>query len=420
MDASKFRKLLFILLASPFFNACSPAKTSSSVFPDSQGSSSACSKQASENRFIVQWEDGSFSVESDQSADQFRNHFVEKNLTLIKHVDRDVRIETQIDATLQTQSSDGLNWGPSLIQAPALWSQGIEGAGIIIGVVDGMVDTTHQQLRPNILVNSLEIPNNGIDDDGNGFVDDYMGIQVNSETNNPEKNRHGSHVSGIIAADSSQGPVQGVAPKAKIIPAQFIANDGGGSIGDAIIGMNYVVGRGAKIINLSWGAGPCVEIPALKAALQQISDQGVLIVTAAGNGDQFGVGINMDSNPTYPSAYNFANQLNIAATTFDDYMISFSNFGSRTVHLAAPGVNIYSTTPGNRVEPMSGTSMSAPMTSGSAALIWSAFPKATANQVKQALMRSVDIIPGRQIEVMSRGRINVLKAYGELKKLTGQ
>ena len=119
-----------------------------------------------------------------------------------------------------------------------------------------------------------------------------MGVQINSEINDPAKNRHGSHVSGTIAADPTQGPVEGVAPKAKIVPAQFIANNGGGSIGDAIAGMNYVVRRGAKIVNLSWGAGPCEEIPTLKAALQQVSDQGVLIVTAAGNGDDFGVGIN--------------------------------------------------------------------------------------------------------------------------------
>ena len=146
----------------------------------------------------------------------------------------------------------------------------------------------------------------------------------------------------------------------------------------------------------------------------------MLIVTAAGNGDNHGVGLNVDVIPTYPSAYNFLNQLNVAATTFDDYLISFSNYGVRTVHVGAPGVNIFSTVPGNKVESMSGTSMAAPMTSGAAALIWSALPKATASQVKQALIKSVDIVPGRQIEVLSRGRINVSKAYNELKRSMSQ
>ncbi len=419
MDAIRLKlaAISFLILV-----GCSQSKTTSSVFEDTQSKATACSQQTSANRFIVQWEDGHFSVEKDSSAESFRNGFVTENLSLIKHVDRDVKIEmqpVQSDA-ISNEASGGLNWGPELIEAQALWNQNIHGQGIIVGVIDGMVDVTHDQLRSNILVNTGEIPNNGIDDDGNGFIDDYMGVQINSQLNDPSKNIHGSHVAGIIAADPSAGPVEGVAYKAKIIPAQFIANDGSGDIGDAIIGMNYAVSRGAKIINLSWGGGPCTEIPSLKSALKQISDQGVLIVTAAGNGDNHGVGLNVDVIPTYPSAYNFLNQLNVAATTFDDYLISFSNYGVRTVHVGAPGVNIFSTVPGNKVESMSGTSMAAPMTSGAAALIWSALPKATASQVKQALIKSVDIVPGRQIEVLSRGRINVSKAYNELKRSMSQ
>lgn len=424
MDAVIFRKNLFVVLLSLVGYGCSPSKTASSVFPDNAGgASAACSQQASENRFIVHWEDGSFTVENDQNADHFRKGFVEKNLNLIKHVDRDVhiKIRTRSNEDVQTQAADSVNWGQSLIQAETLWARGIKGEGVIVGVVDGMVDTSHQQLQPNILVNTREIPNNGIDDDGNGFIDDYMGVQVNSGTNNPAINIHGSHVAGIIAAidDSTKGPVVGVAPKSKIVPAQFIGNDEGGSIGDAIVAMKYVVSRGAKIINLSWGGGPCVEIPSLKAALQQISDVGVLVVTAAGNGDSYSVGVNMDIYPAYPSAYNFANQINVAATTIDDYMISFSNYGARTVHVAAPGVSIYSTIPGNLVRSLSGTSMAAPMVSGAAALIWGAFPTATASQVKQALLRSVDVVPGRNLEVSSRGRINVVKAYNELNRILG-
>jgi subtilisin family serine protease len=417
MDALFVRKMILTLSLAAFANGCSQGKTAASVFPDNPAATSACSKQASENRFIVQWENGSFSVETDQNADQFRKSFVEKNLHLIKHVDRDVTIFS--DVQTEATAAGELNWGPHLLEAPALWSQGIQGEGVIVGVVDGMVDVSHQQLHSNIFINTKEIPNNGIDDDNNGFIDDYMGVQINDEVNDPKVNEHGSHVSGIIAADSEFGPVEGVAPKAKILPAQFISNNQGGLIGDAIIAMNYAVDNGAKILNLSWGAGPCVEIPTLKAALKQVSDKGVLIITAAGNGDDYGIGINMDVNPTYPSAYNFLNQINVAATTIDDYMISFSNYGSRTVHVAAPGVTIYSTVPGNKVKAMSGTSMAAPMTSGAAALIWSAFPTATTAQVKQAIMKSVDVVPGRQIEVISRGRINVVKAYTELKKSTG-
>lgn len=422
MDANVLKKSFIVFAISILGFGCSPTKTSSSVFPANDPNALSCPQQSiSETRFIVHWENGTFSVESDESPDHFRNGFVEKNLARIKHVDRDVRIQLKAKSTddVLEPASEGLNWGQGLIQAQALWNQGISGNGIIVGVVDGMVDVTHQQLQPNILVNSNEIPGNGIDDDGNGFIDDYMGIQVNKEANDPSKNFHGSHVSGVIVADPTKGTVTGVAPKAKLVPAQFIGNDQGGSIGDAIVAMNYVVSRGAKVLNLSWGAGPCVQIPTLKSTLQQISDAGVLIVTAAGNGDSYGVGVNMDIYPAYPSAYNFANQLNVAATTSDDYLISFSNYGARTVHVAAPGVAIYSTIPGNRIQSLSGTSMAAPMVSGAAALIWSAIPTATANQVKEAILRSVDVVPGRQVEVSSRGRINVSKAYSELQRLTG-
>ncbi len=422
MDAVIFRKLIFVLGLTFFVVGCSQGKTTSSVFPDNQGQASSCGQEASANRFIVQWEDGTYTVEKDLDADEFRNGFLKKNLSLIKHVDRDVRIQLEINSSSDASSSatDSGNWGQMMIQAQTLWSKGVSGEGIIIGVIDGMVDTSQVQLNPNILINTAEIPNNGIDDDNNGYVDDYMGIQVNKEINNPKENYHGSHVSGIIAADPTKGPIAGVSPKSKIVPAQFIANDGGGSIGDAIIGMNYAVKRGARIINLSWGAGACIPIPTLKESLQEISNKGVLIVTAAGNGDNYGNGINMDVFPAFPSAYNFTNQINVAASTIDDYMIGFSNYGSRSVHVAAPGVDITSTVPGNGVLKLSGTSMAAPMVSGAAALIWSAFPNATALQVKQALMRSVDIVAGRQIEVASRGRINVAKAYTELQKLIGQ
>ncbi len=420
MDAVIFRKLFFVISLTCFGFGCSQTKTSTSVFPDPAAAAS-CANQASANRFIVQWENGTFSVEKAEGADQFRKSFLEKNLALIKHVDRDVtiKLETMSASEIKAEATDGLNWGPTAIQAQALWSKGISGDGIVVGVVDGMVDTSHQQLSSNILVNAGEIPKNGIDDDNNGFVDDDLGIQVNKEVNDPALNYHGSHVAGIIAADPTKGPVAGVAPKAKIVPAQFISNDEGGSIGDAIIGMNYAVSRGARILNLSWGAPACVPIPTLKEALQQISNKGVLIVTAAGNGDSHGVGVNMDVFPAFPSAYNFTNQLNIAASTFDDFIVGFSNYGTRNVHVAAPGVGIFSTVPGNKVGSLSGTSMAAPMVTGAAALIWSAYPNATALQVKQALMKSVDIIPGHQMDVAARGRINVSKAYTELQKILG-
>ncbi len=426
MDASRLLALVLLALIAA---GCSQSKTAESVFPTQVASS--CSKQASQNRFIVQWEDGTFTVESDSSSENFRTGFVKSNLPLIKHVDHDYQIQLSPQKILNLSgavsgSASDMNWGPAAIQASQLWSQNLKGDGVIVAVVDGMVDINHGQLQSNIYVNTGEIPNNAIDDDGNGFVDDYNGIKVNVEANIPSRNQHGTHVAGTIAADSTYGVVEGVAPHAKILPAQFIGNDptngqgASGSIGDAIVAMNYAASRGAKIINMSWGVGPCVELPNLQASLKQLSSQGILLVTAAGNGDSRGVGYNVDIYPTYPSAYNLLNQINVAASTISDSMIGFSNYGAVGVHIAAPGVNIYSTVPNNGVASMSGTSMASPMTAGAAALLWGAIPSATATQIKQAIIKGVDIPSGRPFDVSSRGRLNVYKAYTELKKLTGQ
>ncbi|MBC7421030.1 MAG: S8 family serine peptidase [Bdellovibrio sp.] len=426
MDAIRLSGLLVIGF---FAAACSQNKTSESVFPNQNTASASCGKQASQNRFIVQWEDGRFTVETDSSPDQFRHGFVKNNLAYIKHVDHDYRIQLTPQQNLSIEgeaapAASDLNWGPAAIQADALWSQNIKGDGIIVAVVDGMVDVSQAQLQANIATNPGEIAGNGVDDDNNGFIDDYQGIKVNTEENVPSRNQHGTHVAGIIAADSTQGPVQGIAPRAKILPAQFIGNEptngqgASGSIGDAIIAMNYAASRGAKIINMSWGVGPCVQLPNLQASLQQLSNQGILLVTAAGNGDSRGVGYNVDIYPTYPSAYNLLNQINVAASTISDSMVGFSNYGMVSVHIAAPGVNIYSTVPNNGVASMSGTSMASPMTAGAAALLWSAIPSASATQIKQAIVKGVDVFPGR-FEVSSKGRLNVSKAYTELKKLTG-
>jgi len=222
-----------------------------------------------------------------------------------------------------------------------------------------------------------------------------------------------------VVADSAQGPVSGVAQRAKVIPAQFIANDGGGSIGDAIIALNYVADRGAKIINMSWGMESCVAVPNLQSTLQDLNNRGLLLVTAAGNGDSRGVGVNMDTKPAFPSAYNFANQLNVAASTTSNFLIGFSNYGLRSVHVAAPGVGIYSTTPSNQVESMSGTSMAAPMVAGAAALLWQAVPSASAAQIKQSLITTVTR-PSSPLQVVSGGVINLPRALTELRRLTGQ
>lgn len=395
-----------------FFTACSN-KTAGSVFNNSS-LSAACSGEALQTKFIVEWEDGHVSVEHGESVESFKENFIQPNLENIRLVEADRRIHALSEPVAeQSVSTSALNdgWGQEMIRASALWNQGIKGQGVLVGVVDAYVDVNHSQLSPRIAVNSADIYGNGLDDDGNGYIDDtYGAVFVSNPGATAALNKHGTHVSGIIAADHNSGPIKGVAPLAKIIPGQFIANDGTGSIGDAILALQYVTKRGARVINASWGGTSCLAT--LRNQFESMANQGVFLVVAAGND-----GTDIDVYPDFPAAFGFGNQLTVAASTIDDFMPSWSNKGFSLVHLAAPGENILSLAPGNSTITMSGTSMAAPFVTGAVALLLSAKPNASVAQIRQALMESVDVTPNHEFKVYTHGRMNVQKALARLQQL---
>lgn len=407
MDVQKILSAVACIIA---LSACSNTKSTQSVFPENGAlDSNACLGKAIQNQFIVQWEDGRFSKESAPNAEVFVKTFIEPQLEQIRLVEFDRHIHVKkINEFYFTETSD--NWGQEKIAAKEVWDQGIYGQGIKVAIVDSAVDVTHPQIQPRIAINYNEIPNNNIDDDSNGIVDDYYGANfVSVPSNNPKPSGHGTHVAGIVAADPDFGPVQGVAPRSLLIPAQFIANDGGGSLADAVLAMQYAANRGAKIINASWGGAPCVT--SLHNTFLELERRGILVVVAAGN-----EGRDVDIYPEFPASFNLSNQITVAASSVSDFMTAWSNSGFQFVHVAAPGENILSTVPGGSAY-MDGTSMAAPFVSGAAALLWSARPQASAAQVKSALLRSVDVLPGREFKVSSRGRINVQKALELLREL---
>lgn len=412
-DLMDVKKALFGVVAILIFSACAPDKTPESVMNDTF--SKTCGGQKLNNSFIVEWEDGRFTVEADESLENFKENFIRPRLSEIKRVgfNRTIELDKPVMADpdeVQTQAYG--QWAPDKVEAPYLWNLGLRGDGVVIGVVDTSVDINHAQLSGRVAVNSGEIPDNGIDDDKNGFVDDVYGASfVTMGSADPAVNSHGTHVAGIIAADPALGAVSGIAPGAKIVPAPFLGGASGlGDLGSAIQAMKYTAARGAKIINASWGGAACDLT--LYSAFANLSERGILLVVASGNNSR-----NLDNYPLYPASFLIPHQITVGASNVDDFMPSWSNSGYTAVQLAAPGVGILSTVAGNSYGYMDGTSMAAPLVSGAAALLWQARPSATAAQIHQALIRSVDIVPGHEFRVSTRGRVNLRKAYLELLRL---
>ena len=295
------------------------------------------------------------------------------------------------------------------IDAPEAWDIQQGSNTVIIASIDTGVDYNHADLKNNIWTNPGEIPNNGIDDDRNGYVDDVHGWDFANNDNNPmDDNRHGTHVAGIMAAEGNNGiGGTGVAWRARIMPLKFLSSTGSGSSANAIKAIQYAVANGAKISNNSWGGGGFSQ--ALSDAIGAANVAGHLFVAAAGN-----AGTNNDTAPSYPASYNQPNIISVASTTSADALSSFSNFGVRTVHVAAPGSSIYSTVLNNGYGILSGTSMASPVVTGIAALLLAQNPSLTVQQLKTAITSTVDKIPALSTRVSSGGRVNALRALQSL------
>jgi subtilisin family serine protease/subtilisin-like proprotein convertase family protein len=291
------------------------------------------------------------------------------------------------------------------IDAPEAWDIQKGNPNLVIGVIDTGVDYNHQDLVGNIWTNPGEIAGDGIDNDGNGYIDDIRGWDFAYNDNNPsDVDGHGTHVSGTIAGKGNNGVgVTGVAWNAKIMPLKFLNDQGSGSTSNAILAINYATAKGVKLTNNSWGGGGYSQ--ALYDAINAAGQAGALFIAAAGNDAK-----NTDTSPSYPASYNLANIISVASTTRTDALSSFSNYGLTSVDLGAPGSEIYSLAPGGGYATLSGTSMASPHVAGAAALLWSQNPTWTAQQVKNALMNTGEPIAALAGKTVSGKRLNVFNA----------
>lgn len=297
-------------------------------------------------------------------------------------------------------------YGLEKIQAAAAWKLTRGSKKVVIANIDTGVDYNHPDLSNNLWRNKAEIPNNKIDDDNNGSVDDLIGYNFRDGVAMPyDDNSHGSHTIGTIAATGGNGVgVSGVMQVASIMALRFLGGyDGSGTTEDAISCIDYATKNGASIMSNSWGGGG--KSTALEDSIKRANAKGVLFVAAAGNESS-----NNDNKATYPASYNVPNILVVAATDQNDSMASFSNFGLKSVHVAAPGVKILSTFPKNSYGAISGTSMATPHVAGLAGLLKAVYPQLKAPELKALIMESVDAIDGLKSKVVTGGRINALKA----------
>ncbi len=332
-------------------------------------------------------------------------------------------------------------WGMNQMGVQSAWnfSKGIP--EMIVAVIDTGVDYTHEDLVDNMWRNPREIAGNNVDDDHNGYIDDIVGWDFSANDNKPYdltasmmdmllsggNPGHGTHCAGNVAARGDNGKgIAGVAPNVRIMALRFISEKGQGTSADAVKAIKYAVDNGAKVTSNSWGSeGEDAADPdtgALKEAIAYAESRGVLFIGAAGNGHQ-GVGYNNDTDakPAFPASYPNDIIVSVAAIDINGALGSFSNWGARTVDIAASGVKVFSTVtssdkysdtvidiPGLITATWDGTSMATPHVAGAAALYWSYHPEKSWQEVKAAILNSAKKTGVLNGKMTSNGQLDVL------------
>ncbi len=303
------------------------------------------------------------------------------------------------------------------INAEAAWDMTTGSKSVLVAVIDSGIDYEHPNLVENIWTNPGESgkdsagrdkSSNGIDDDSNGYIDDVHGVDFTRSGGGPiDSETHGTHCAGIIGAYSSDGRgVVGVNWNVKLVSVRFLNKAGEGTLDRAVNSIKYAIAIKAKVINASWGGGAGSR--SLKAAIEQANKEGILVVVAAGNGEN-GVGLDNDVHESYPNNYSLENIIAVAAMNSGGKLADFSNYGKEKVHLGAPGVNIWSTVPGRSWDLKSGTSMAAPFVTGVAALVLSALPQPdlmTPGELRAAILSGVQPISSLSEKLSTGGILN--------------
>ena len=286
---------------------------------------------------------------------------------------------------------------------------------IIVAVIDSGIDYEHEDLRDNMWVNIGEIPANGIDDDGNGYVDDMHGYNFHDDDPDPyDEHMHGTHVAGIIGAvgNNSTG-VTGLLWNTELMALRFTDGDGVGNTIKAVEAIHYAVANGARVINLSWTIVASTDSEgsqALNNVIHAYKNDGIVFVAAAGNGNAFFQGINVDEDPVYPAAIASDNLITVAAADANGELAAYSNYGATTVDVMAPGTGILSTFPEDAYGQLTGTSAAAGFVSAAAAYILAQHPELSASEVRERILDAANFAPELVGLLNSAGSLNIFQA----------
>ena len=278
---------------------------------------------------------------------------------------------------------------------------------VIVALIDTGVDITHPELSGSIWTNTGEIPGDGIDNDGNGYIDDVYGWNFydnNAQVFTGTDDNHGTHSAGTIAAARNGIGTVGICDPAyvKIMVIKTLGTSSGvGTVSNVVKAIRYAQANGASICNLSFGTMKYSE-----ELYQAIKDSGMLFIVAAGNGDASGNGYSIDEQPMYPASFELDNIISVANLRFDGQLDRASNYGVRSVDLAAPGNYILSTITGNDYAYMSGTSMAAPMVTGTAAMLYSCDASLSLMDVRNRILQSARPLESLSGKVATGGMLD--------------
>lgn len=277
----------------------------------------------------------------------------------------------------------------------------------IIAVIDTGVDVNHYELIDSIWVNKYEVPDNGVDDDGNGYIDDINGYNFHHKNGkvfvDPNIDVHGTHAAGIMVSRHDNKGIKGIAydPHVKFMALKVLDQNENGYVSSVVSAINYARDNGAKICNLSLGS--YTYDASIDNAIKNNPD--MVFVVSAGNGANFN-GYSLDERDVYPAKLNYPNVITVSNSCFDGNRYISANYGSY-VDVFAPGTFILSTTPGNTFAYLTGTSMAAPFVSATCAMIYSRFPNVPTELYKNIIINGATPIVSLVGLSKSMGMLNI-------------